>query len=147
MLSWLQVLLWHYLRFEYSANGVDPSPEKSKTISTWPVPKTTKDLRSFLGLANFYHPFVPNFAHTAGPFTALTHKHPQFKTTHLQAFDTLKYSLDSPPILDYPKQHDAFVPPDSPSWLSICMSVLYHKVKTPAMPSEKLHQSWLWDLL
>jgi len=27
-----------YLGFEYSDNGVAPSPEKTKTISTWPVP-------------------------------------------------------------------------------------------------------------
>ena len=49
-----------HLGFEYSANEVAPSPEKTMAISTWPVPKTIKDLQSFLGLVNFYHRFVPN---------------------------------------------------------------------------------------
>ena len=100
-----------HLGFEYSANRVAPSPEKTMAISTWPVLKTIKDLRSFLGLVNFYRCFVPNFAHAAGPLTALTGKHVQFEweATHQQAFDTLKHALINPPILDYPKQHDTFV--------------------------------------
>ena len=100
-----------HLGFDYSADGVAPSPEKTKAISTWPVPKTTKDLRSFLGLVNFYRRFVHNFADIASPLTELTGKHAQYKweNTHQHAFDKLKHALTNPPILDYPKQHDTFV--------------------------------------
>jgi len=100
-----------HLGFDYSADGVAPSPEKTKAISTWPVPKTTKDLRSFLGLVNFYRRFVHNFADVAGPLTELTGKNAQFRweSTHQHAFDTLKHALTTPPILDYPKPHDTFV--------------------------------------
>ena len=100
-----------HLGFDYSADGVTPSPEKTKIISTWPVPKTTKDLRSFLGLVNFYRRFVHNFADIASPLTELTGKIAPFRweNTHQHAFDTLKHALTSPPILDYPKQHDTFV--------------------------------------
>jgi len=100
-----------HLGFEYSADGVAPTAEKTKAISTWPVPRNIKDLRSFLGLANFYRRFVPQFAHIAGPLNTLTGKNVPFtwEGTHQQAFDTLKQALVSPPVLDYPTKHDTFV--------------------------------------
>lgn len=100
-----------HLGYEYSANGVAPSPEKTKSISTWTAPKTIKELRSFLGLVNFYRRFVPNFADMAAPLTELTGKNIQFKweSKHQQAFNALKHALVSPPILDYPKHDDTFV--------------------------------------
>jgi len=99
------------LGFEYSANGIAPSLGKTKTISTWPVPKTAKDLCSFPYLVNFYRRFVHDFAEIAGPLTDLTGKNIQFKweCTHQHAFDKLKHALTYPPILNYPKQHHTFV--------------------------------------
>ena len=32
---------------------------------TWPVPKNTKDVQSFLGLASYYRHFIPHFAKKA----------------------------------------------------------------------------------
>ena len=43
-----------HLGFQYSSNGVTPSPERTQAVANWPPPKSTKELRSFLGLANFY---------------------------------------------------------------------------------------------
>ena len=97
-----------HLGYEYSADGVAPSPEKT---STWPIPKTSKELRSFLGLVNFYRRFVPNFADMAAPLTDLTGKNIKFKweSKHQHAFETLKKALMSPPILDYPQHKDTFI--------------------------------------
>ena len=63
-----------------------------------------KIVHSFLGLVNFYHCFVPNFADTADPLTALTGKHVQFRweTMHQQAFDKLKHALVPHPYLIIP---------------------------------------------
>src|SRR5215469_12885338 len=49
--------------------GIMTDPSKTDTIKSWPVPKDLTQLRGFLGLANFYHKFVPNFATVSAPLT------------------------------------------------------------------------------
>ena len=61
-----------YLGFHVSVRGIQPSPEKVKTIVEWPTPKSVKDVRSFLGLAGFYRRFIKNFSLKARPMTDLT---------------------------------------------------------------------------
>ena len=97
-----------HLGFRYSAEGIKPSEDKTKIIAEWPVPKNTKELRSFLGLANFYRNFVPGFANISSPLNDLTSKRIPFiwTTEHQTAFDNLRHTLMSPPILDYPQQQD-----------------------------------------
>ena len=34
-------------------NGIKPDPTKVESIKNWPIPKTVKDLKSFLGAVNF----------------------------------------------------------------------------------------------
>ena len=100
-----------YLGFEYSSSGVSPTLEKTKSVADWPVPTSAKELRSFLGLTNFYRRFVPSFADISAPFTPLTSNRVEFvwTSTHQQAFDNLKHALVSPPILDYPRETDHFM--------------------------------------
>ena len=100
-----------HLGFRYSGEGIKPSEDKTKIIAEWPVPKNTKELRSFLGLANFYRNFVPGFANISSPLNDLTSKRiPFIWTTEDQtAFDNLRHTLMSPPILDYPQQQDHFI--------------------------------------
>ena len=53
------IFLGHIL----SANRISANPEKTDKVRDWPVPKNAKELHSFLGLASYYHWFIPNFAH------------------------------------------------------------------------------------
>ena len=99
-----------HLGFQYSNNGVSPTAEKTTAILEWPRPKCLKEVRSFVGLANFYHRFVPRFADIAAPLSKLTGNQTVFKweDEHEKAFNALKQSLSSPPVIAYPKQGDAF---------------------------------------
>ena len=60
-----------HLGFEYSWRGVTPSEGTTQAVVVWPTPTSTKDIRSFLGLVNFYQRFIPKFADIAAP-TELT---------------------------------------------------------------------------
>ena len=99
-----------HLGFEYSSEGITPSTEKTRPIADWPIPKSPREVRSFLGLANFYRRFTPNFSDIAAPLNDLTNS-TIFNWTdlHQTAFNRLKEILISPPILDYPRKSDTFV--------------------------------------
>ena len=100
-----------HLGFQYSRDGVTPTEERSRAVADWPIPTTKKEVRSFLGLANFCRRFVPKFADIARPLTDLTAIGATFQWQEEQqrAFDSLKQALMSPPALDYPRQTDTFV--------------------------------------
>ena len=55
------IFLGHIL----SADRISANPEKVDKVRDWPVPSNAKELYSFLGLASYYHQFIPNFAHIA----------------------------------------------------------------------------------
>ena len=99
-----------HLGFEYACGGVTPTAEKSQAIADWPTPTSVKEVRSFLGLVNFYRRFIPKFADTAAPLTDLTGSKVTFtwQDRHQKAFNSLKQALISPPVLDYPRGSDKF---------------------------------------
>ena len=47
-------------------------PTKIQFIRDWPSPTTLIELRSFLGLSNFYHRFVLGFSHITWPLSQVT---------------------------------------------------------------------------
>ena len=100
-----------HLGFEYSRHGVSPTKEKTQAILEWLTPTSSKEVRSFLGLANFYRRFVPKFASITSPLNELTGNNTTFSWNekHQQAFDHLKQALSSPPVMSYPTKNDKFV--------------------------------------
>ena len=54
-----------FLDHVLSADGISANPEKVGKVKNWPVPKSVKELHSFLGLASYYKDFIQNFAHLA----------------------------------------------------------------------------------
>lgn len=48
-----------FLRYEVTAEGTKPSPEKIEAIKNFPRPTTVKQLRQFLEMIIFYRRFIP----------------------------------------------------------------------------------------
>ena len=92
-----------FLAFVVSSDGILPNPDKSEAVCSFPVPKSVKDLRSFLGLSNYYCRFIEGFSKIASPLNHLTHQDVVFSWSPecQSAFQTLKDRLCSPPILSY----------------------------------------------
>jgi hypothetical protein len=63
-----------YLGHIVPRKGIHPSPEKIKAVKNYLIPKTVKEVQSFLGLASFYRRLIPKFAETAKSPTELTRK-------------------------------------------------------------------------
>ncbi|KAI0996566.1 hypothetical protein K3495_g11617 [Podosphaera aphanis] len=81
--------------------GIKVDPEKVKAITIWQAPVSTKGIRSFIGFANFYRDFIPNFGRIAAPLLSLTKKHAQFQweAPQQKAFEELKQRFIKSPIL------------------------------------------------
>jgi len=75
--------------------------DKVAGVLNWPVPKTVRDVRKFLGLANYYRQFVKDFAKIARPLNNLTRKKEKWKWGNEQqgAFKQLKQVFTSRPLL------------------------------------------------
>ena len=88
-----------YLGHVESRDGIRPDPSKIAAVATFPVPRCVRDVRRFLGLANYYRRFIHNFASIASPLHMLTHKNARFYWDDScdKAFHTLKSCLTSAP--------------------------------------------------
>ncbi|KAJ9505720.1 hypothetical protein QJQ45_006415 [Haematococcus lacustris] len=97
-------------------HGIAVDPAKVKVVREWHVPRNLKDLQAFLGLANYFRRFIPNFSAIAAPLTDLTSKTAaaqfdwqKFGGAHLKAFNGLKDALCSAPVLALPDFTKPFV--------------------------------------
>jgi hypothetical protein len=88
-------------------SGVRVDPEKVKAIDDWPVPKNVKQLRQWLGLANYLHKYTRNYAALVQPLTKLLKKDIEWEWSkdHQAAFEEVKRSLREAPVLALPN-HD-----------------------------------------
>lgn len=100
-----------YLGHIVSAQGVAPCPKKIECIQKYPTPKCVKEVRSFIGLVNFYRKFIKDFSKIAQPLLLLTRKDAPFAwgTSQQKAFNTLRDALITEPVLAYPDFSKPFV--------------------------------------
>ena len=63
-----------YLGHILSHEGVKVDPKNVKSMMDWPIPKTLKNLRGFLGLTGYYRKFVQNYERITTPLMTLTKK-------------------------------------------------------------------------
>lgn len=97
-----------FLGYSVSSAGIKPLNEKVEAIKKFPVPKTVKELRRFLGMLNFYRKFIPNAAKIQAPLNALLTdsvkgSHPvSIEGDALLAFEGSKESLCRATLLAHP---------------------------------------------
>ncbi|GKD47712.1 putative reverse transcriptase domain-containing protein, partial [Tanacetum coccineum] len=77
------------------------NPSKIEAVKNWETPRTSFEVRSFLGLAGYYRQFIENFSKIAKSLTILTQKGKTFDWGEEQegALQTLKDKLCNAPIL------------------------------------------------
>jgi hypothetical protein len=84
----------HYLGYYFYHHGVHVDLANIQVICDWPAPTALTELRSFLGLANFYRQFVLGFSHIAWVLSQVTKGGGKKKfvwgLSKQQAFDDLK---------------------------------------------------------
>ncbi|KAK6726461.1 hypothetical protein RB195_004653 [Necator americanus] len=92
-----------YLEFVTNAQGRRPDPEKIKAIQKMPAPKDVSQLRSFLGLINFYGNFVKDLHNLRAPLDTLTKEDVVYTWTPecQSSFDKIKAVLSSDLLLTH----------------------------------------------
>ena len=103
-----------YLGMIVTTNGIEMDTEKVEAIQKWEPPSSVKDVQAFLGFANFYRRFIPEFSKKVKPLNELT-KGTQYTTrsgkrkikygtfdwttTCQGAFEDLKRAFTTAPVL------------------------------------------------
>ena len=92
-----------YLGHRIDAEGLHTSPEKVKAIQQAPTPSNVVELRSFLGLLNYYGKFVSNLSSILQPLNSCLQQNKQWEWTQEcdQAFKEAKDALSSSQVLTH----------------------------------------------
>ena len=93
-----------YLGHIVSAEGIRVDPKQIEKVNEWPVPTDVSEVRSFLGLANYFRKFIQGYSQLVLPLTALTNRRAVFEWTPecQSAFERVKALLTSVPVLKMP---------------------------------------------
>ncbi|XP_041863718.1 uncharacterized protein K02A2.6-like [Melanotaenia boesemani] len=90
-----------YLGYRVDAQGLHPVAKKVKAIQEAPAPTNVTELKSFLGLLNYYHRFLPNLATELAPLHVLLRQEVGWKWNREQekAFEKAKNMLNTSDVL------------------------------------------------
>jgi len=100
-----------YLGYWITRDGIQPLPNKVEAIQRIAEPKTRKELRSFIGIVNYYRDMWHQRSHILAPLAALTSKTTKWKWTeeHAEAFRKMKKVIAKEVLLAYPDFSKPFV--------------------------------------
>ena len=101
----------NYLGHVISSEGVKCDPAKIEAVKQWHPMKTTRQVKSFLGMVCYYNKFIKNYAEVSRPLYDLLVKNRKFVWGEAQqeAFEKLKQALISAPILAYPSSKGRYI--------------------------------------
>ena len=89
-----------FLGHRISSSGIEADEGKADRVTNWPVPTSSKQVRSFLGLVRYLNIFLPNLAKYTGVLDELTKKEcdkefPPWTSKHQHAFEQIKRLVTS----------------------------------------------------
>ena len=107
--SWFKKVT--FLEYIMSEEGISVDLSKVKTISQWKQPGNPIEVRSFLGLAEYYYRFVNGFSKIAAPMTSFTCKNMKCEWTdaYEQNSQELKRQFETIPNLTISEGEDGLV--------------------------------------
>ena len=127
-------------RVDYLGHVITPgklsvTTENTKSFTHATFPKNTTQLRSFFGAANVYRRFVAGYSGIAPPLNGMLRKdaEPDWDSPtpdQLQAFETLKRKLVTPPILRLPKTNKPYMIDTDASAYQLGATLLQKQNKT-----------------
>ena len=90
-----------YLGLRISAEGLQPVEEKINAVKRAPAPQNVNELRSFLGMVQYYHSFLPGLATILAPLHRLLQKNVRWEWSDdcKKAFEACKEGLTSDSLL------------------------------------------------
>ena len=88
---------------EVSKTGIKPVDKKVRAITDAPTPKSVSELKSYLGMLNFYHRYLPDISTVLAPLHFLLQKGVAWKWGKKQdeAYKELKEMLLSTKLLTH----------------------------------------------
>ena len=97
------------LGFFINRHGVGLDPVKLDKLGPWELPRTGKQMASFLGFVGFLRQHIRHFADLAAPLEAVKQQEVIEPTDSLRdAFEQLKKAILSAPILKFPNHTKSF---------------------------------------
>ncbi|XP_060210837.1 uncharacterized mitochondrial protein AtMg00860-like [Lycium barbarum] len=99
-----------YLGHVMTGEGVSTDPAKIEAMASWPVPRSLKALRGFLGLTGYYRRFARNYGWISKPLTALLKKNSfKWSSEPQTTFEELKKAMSSALVLALADFTKAFI--------------------------------------
>jgi len=101
----------NYLGHTVTTKGIKPQLQEISTILNLEAPTNVKQLRSFIGLVNYYCDFISQRSHVLAPLTSLTSQKIQFhwSTSCQAAFKNLQLVLATSTLLAFPNPRLPFI--------------------------------------
>ena len=96
----------NYLGHVVGRDGLRPDPQKVQVVRDWPKPSSVHEVRSFLGLTNYFRRFIKDYASKAAPLNRLLQKDGsqecRWNPACDKSFESLKHALVNAPVLAIP---------------------------------------------
>ena len=114
----------HYLEHAMGKGGIKVDPKKIEIVAKWHRPLEVGQLRSFLGLCNYFRRFIHGYSTLVAPLTFLTRSTIKYIWTNEcePALENVRCALTHAPVLTLSKLGEPFEVVSDASLLGTCLT-------------------------